>query len=191
MSSCAAFGPYGGPGNWRTPCTEVPAGSQTQGRRADASDRRAAGREGVSGKAYPPTAQHAMREGTRVGRNIEALLRGRPENVRPFRYKMIGQLAAIGHLRGIASIFGFRFSGFIAWLLWRGAYLFKLPGTVKKIRVMLEWLLDLCFPRDTVQLLSLQSVRSRRLEEVTESARTVESAEAAEAGPRPAPVQFG
>ena len=129
-----------------------------------------------AGKPYPTTAQHAMREGAQVGRNIAAALLGRPEHVRPFRYKMIGQLAAIGHLRGIASIFGLRFSGFFAWVLWRGAYLFKLPGTVKKVRVMLEWMLDLCFPRDTVQLLSLQSIRSGRIEELMESARAAESA---------------
>jgi NADH dehydrogenase len=112
----------------------------------------------TEGKAYPTTAQHAIRQGSRAGRNIEAVVRGRPDQVRPFRYKMIGQLAAIGHRRGVASIFGLRFSGLLAWLLWRSIYLFKLPTGQKKVRVMLEWALDLCFERDTVQLLNVQSV---------------------------------
>jgi NADH dehydrogenase len=101
-----------------------------------------------------------------VGRNIAAVLRANPESVRPFRYKMLGQLAAIGHRRGVASILGLRFSGFFAWFLWRGAYLSKLPSLSKKFRVMLEWTLDLCFARDTVQLLTIRSVRSGRLEEL-------------------------
>ena len=84
---------------------------------------------------------------------------------------MLGQLAAIGRQRGVASILGLQFSGFFAWLLWRSAYLIKLPSVIKKLRVMLEWTLDLCFPRDTVQLLTIQSVRSGRLDELIESAR--------------------
>jgi NADH dehydrogenase len=131
------------------------------------------------GKPYPTTAQHAIRQGTQVGRNIAAAFRGQPKQIRPFRYKMIGQLAAIGRQRGIASIFGLRFSGFIAWLLWRSAYLIKLPGIKKKLRVMLEWTLDLCFARDAVQLVTVQSVR--RVEELMESARAADSADAVEA----------
>jgi NADH dehydrogenase len=122
-----------------------------------------------SGKPYPSTAQHAIRQGSQVGRNIAAVLRANPEGVRPFRYKMLGQLAAIGHRRGVASILGLRFSGFFAWFLWRGAYLIKLPSLSKKFRVMLEWTLDLCFARDTVQLLTIRSVRSGRLEELLDS----------------------
>jgi len=122
-----------------------------------------------TGKFYPTTAQHAIRQGTQVGRNIAAALRANAEKVRPFRYKMLGQLAAIGHRRGVASILGLRFSGFFAWFLWRGAYLIKLPTLSKKLRVALEWMLDLCFERDTVQLLTIQSVRSGRLEELLDS----------------------
>jgi NADH dehydrogenase len=122
-----------------------------------------------TGKPYPTTAQHAMRQGIQVGRNIAAALRANPEKVRPFRYKMLGQLASIGRRRGVASILGLRFSGFFAWFLWRGAYLMKLPTPSKKFRVALEWILDLCFAPDTVQLLTIQSVRSGQLEELLDS----------------------
>jgi NADH dehydrogenase len=128
-----------------------------------------------SGKPYPTTAQHAIRQGAQVGRNIAAAIRGQPGEVRPFRFKMLGQLAAIGRQRGVASILGLRFSGFFAWLLWRSTYLIKLPTVTKKLRVMLEWTLDLCLPRDTVQFLTAETFRSGRLDEVMDSAREAES----------------
>jgi NADH:ubiquinone reductase (H+-translocating) len=136
-----------------------------------------------SGKPYPTTAQHAIRQGAQAGRNIAATIREHPEKVRPFRYKMLGQLAAIGRRRGVAIILGMRFSGFPAWFLWRGAYLIKLPSFAKKLRVMLEWTLDLCFARDTVQLLTVETVRSRRLDELIDSAHDGHSADTIEADP--------
>ena len=94
---------------------------------------------------------------------------------------MLGQFAAIGRQRGVATLLGLRFSGFVAWLLWRGAYLLMLPRLDRKIRVLLQWASRHCFARDTVQLLTVQSVRSGRLEELMDSARAAESADASEA----------
>ena len=99
-------------------------------------------------KAYPPTAQHALREGKTVADNVAAALRG--ESPRPFRFESIGQLVALGHRTAVAEIRGRQFSGVLAWLLWRGVYLGKLPGLEKKVRVLLDWMIDLFFPRDTV-----------------------------------------
>jgi NADH dehydrogenase len=134
------------------------------------------------GKPYPPTAQHAVRQGTEVGRNIAAALQGHLQSIRPFRYKMLGQFAAIGRKSAVATVLGVRFSGFFAWLLWRGAYLLMLPRLDRKVRVLLEWIVDACFARDTVQLLTVQSIQAGRLEELIDSARTIESADAAKAG---------
>jgi NADH dehydrogenase len=133
----------------------------------------------AAGKSYPPTAQHAVRQGGHVGRNIAAAVRGKPQLIRPFHYKMVGQFAAIGRQRAVATLFGLRFSGFIAWLLWRGAYLSMLPRLDRKVRVFLQWILDACFARDTVQLLTVHSISSGRLEELIESARTIEAGDAA------------
>jgi NADH dehydrogenase len=91
---------------------------------------------------------------------------------------MVGQFAAIGRRRAVATLFGVRFSGFIAWLLWRSAYLMMLPRIDRKIRVFFEWTLDVCFARDTVQLLTAESVASGHLEELMDSARAAESADA-------------
>src|SRR6266850_6766221 len=98
------------------------------------------------GKSHPPTAQHAIREGHVVAQNITAALLGRP--LRSFSFKTIGLLASIGRRTGVARIFGFNFSGFFAWWLWRTVYLSKLPGLDKKIRVAFDWTLDLLFPKD-------------------------------------------
>ena len=98
------------------------------------------------GGFYPPTAQHALREGSTAARNVAATLYGGRKE--PFRYSTVGQLAAIGRHTGVAGILGLNFSGFSAWWLWRTIYLSKLPRLEKKIRVALDWTLDLCFPKD-------------------------------------------
>jgi NADH dehydrogenase len=108
-----------------------------------------------TGGAHPPTAQHALREAKAVARNVAATLRGgRPA---PFDFRTIGQLAAIGRRTGVARIFGFNFSGFFAWWLWRTIYLSKLPRLEKKVRVAIDWTLDLLFARDLVQFLTVRA----------------------------------
>jgi NADH dehydrogenase len=134
---------------------------------------------GTSGRPYPPTAQHAVRQGMHAARNIAAAVRGEPAKIRPYRYEMLGQFAAIGRRRAVATLFGVRFSGFLAWLMWRGAYLLMLPRLERKARVFLQWMLELCFARDTVQLITAESVGARRLDELMESARAAESADKA------------
>jgi NADH dehydrogenase len=103
----------------------------------------------TTGRTCPPTAQHALREGKAAARNIVAAIRG--EQKRPFVFKTIGQLASIGKRTGVARILGVKFSGFVAWWLWRTIYLSKLPRFEKKLRVALDWTLDLLFSRDLVQ----------------------------------------
>ena len=100
------------------------------------------------GQSYPPTAQHAIREGTAAAENIAATIRGRP--IKEFRFRALGTLVALGHRTGAAEIRGWRFSGLLAWLMWRSIYLSKLPGMEKKVRVSLDWAIDLFFPRDIV-----------------------------------------
>ena len=108
-----------------------------------------------TGKAYPPTAQHAMREGKRLAQNITAEILGRTK--KPFVFSTIGLLAAIGRRTGVANILGLNFSGFIAWFLWRTIYLSKLPRFEKKVRVALDWTLDLFFSKDLVHFMILRS----------------------------------
>jgi NADH dehydrogenase len=109
-----------------------------------------------TGKFYPPTAQHALREGVTVAKNIEAAILGGP--LKPFRFKMLGQLASIGHHTGVAMVFGIKFSGFIAWSFWRSVYLMKLPRLAKKLRVMASWTLDIFFGQEIEQMITLRDV---------------------------------
>jgi NADH dehydrogenase len=68
-------------------------------------------------------------------------------------------LAAIGHHTGVAMVCGMKFSGFIAWWLWRSVYLLKLPRLAKKLRVVIAWTLDLLFGRDITQIITLRDVQ--------------------------------
>jgi NADH:ubiquinone reductase (H+-translocating) len=108
-----------------------------------------------AGTFYPPTAQHAIREAKVLAQNIAASLRG--GELRPFKFKIIGQLAAIGRRSGVAEIYGFKFSGYIAWFLWRTIYLAKLPGFQNKVRVAIDWTLYQIFSKNIVQLPTLQA----------------------------------
>jgi NADH dehydrogenase len=112
----------------------------------------------VSKLPYPPTAQHALREGKVIGRNIELRLKG--QQPKPFQYKAPGQLAAIGRRTGVARIFGLKFSGIIGFMLWRSVYLMKLPRLEKKLRVALQWALDTIFERDLGQYITPRDVAS-------------------------------
>lgn len=108
-----------------------------------------------TGKPHPPTAQHALREAKVVAKNIAAAVKG--DALTPFAFRTIGQLAAIGRRTGVARVFGFNFSGFPAWWLWRTIYLSKLPRLEKKIRVAIDWTLDLMFSKDFVQFLTVRA----------------------------------
>jgi NADH:ubiquinone reductase (H+-translocating) len=102
-----------------------------------------------TGQYHPPTAQHALRQGKTLANNLIATLRG--GTLKAFSFSTIGQLAAIGRRTGVANIFGINFSGFLAWWMWRTIYLSKLPRFEKKLRVALDWTLDLLFSKDLVQ----------------------------------------
>jgi NADH:quinone reductase (non-electrogenic) len=115
------------------------------------------------GGYYPPTAQHALREARTLARNLLAAIRGGEKKV--FTFKTIGQLAAIGRRTGVAQIFGFNFSGFLAWWLWRTIYLSKLPRFEKKLRVALDWTLDLLFSKDLVQFITFRAPAVSDMEE--------------------------
>lgn len=113
-----------------------------------------------TGKSCPPTAQHALRQGKVVAENILAAISG--AHKRPFKFKTLGALASIGKRTGVARILGINFSGFVAWWLWRTIYLSKLPRFEKKVRVALDWALDLLFSKDLVQFMDVNAGKRER-----------------------------
>ena len=100
-----------------------------------------------TGKPYPPTAQHAVREAKIVSENIISSIRVK-DSEKPFVYSSKGSMAKIGKRNGVALLMGTKIHGFAAWVLWRQYYLSTLPTTEKKFRVAIDWFADLFFPRD-------------------------------------------
>jgi NADH dehydrogenase len=109
------------------------------------------------GKPSPPTAQFAVRQAKQLSRNLAAVLSGKPTE--PFRYHPLGAFASIGNRRAVGLTFGLRFSGFPAWFLWRGIYLSKMPTLARKVQIAFDWLWQVFFPRDIVQLNLWQTER--------------------------------
>lgn len=112
-------------------------------------------------KPCPPTAQFALREAEILARNIAAQLKGVP--ARKFHFDSLGALCVVGHQTACAELTipfarnkTMRFSGLLAWFMWRGIYLSKLPGLERKMRVLMDWTIELFFPRDIVQTIDLK-----------------------------------
>ena len=97
-------------------------------------------------KPSAPTGQFAERQGRQAALNLVRILKGEP--TQPFRFKALGQLCSIGGYQAVAEMLGMHISGFLAWLMWRGVYLFKLPTWSRRIKVALDWSWDVLFPRD-------------------------------------------
>ena len=121
----------------------------------------AAARDAKTGKMCAPTAQFALRQAEVLAKNIHAQLKGR--STRTFHFDSLGALCVVGHQTACAELTvpfartrSIRFSGLLAWLMWRGIYLSKLPGIERKIRVLMDWTVELFFPRDIVQTIDLR-----------------------------------
>ncbi len=82
--------------------------------------------------------------------NILVALRGGTPRI--FDFKGLGKMGSLGHRSAVAEAFGFKLSGFIAWWMWRTVYWLKLPSIERRLRVAVDWTLDLAFPPDTVKL---------------------------------------
>jgi NADH dehydrogenase len=108
-----------------------------------------------TGQPCPPTAQFALREAHTLAHNLFATVRGLP--LHPFHFAALGALCVVGHHTACAEIKGVRFSGLFAWFLWRGIYVAKLPSLERKVRVMVDWIVELFFPRDIVQTLEFDN----------------------------------
>jgi len=108
----------------------------------------------------PPTAQFAIAEARALARNLLAAHNGEP--ARAFSYRSRGQMAAIGHRKGVANLLGVLLSGLPAWLLWRAYYLSQMPTLRRKLRIFVEWTWGMFFPNDITHL---RFTRSAELDE--------------------------
>ncbi len=118
--------------------------------------------------ACPPTGQHALRQGRRVGRNVAATLgTGR---VKPFSYRTLGVFVDMGQGQAVAETVGLRWRGRIAWVLARSYHLAMMPGVKRKLRLLVDWNVELAFGRDFSELGQLGHPASRADPDVGEAA---------------------
>jgi NADH dehydrogenase len=93
----------------------------------------------------PPTCQHALRQARRLAANLTG-------DVRPYGYRMLGQVATLGRFKGIAEVPGLHLWGFAGWFVTRTYHLYQLPLLSRKLRVVVDWTTALFFRRDVVEL---------------------------------------
>jgi NADH dehydrogenase len=109
------------------------------------------------GGFMPPTAQHGMRQGRHLGRNVRASLVG--GTLEPFAYRSLGAVCSLGRYKGIAVVGNVRLRGFPAWFLHRTYHLYAMPTLTRKAKIAADWTVALLFPRDLAQLGSLEHPR--------------------------------
>jgi NADH:ubiquinone reductase (H+-translocating) len=101
--------------------------------------------DATPGRPDPPTSQHALRQARRLAKNLAG-------DAKPYRYRMLGQVATLGRYRGIADVLGIPFRGFVGWWLTRTYHLYQLPLFSRKLRVVVDWTVALFFRRDIAEL---------------------------------------
>ncbi|MFB5612584.1 MAG: NAD(P)/FAD-dependent oxidoreductase [Nitrosarchaeum sp.] len=101
-------------------------------------------------RPFAPTAQLAEAQAKIAAHNLSALIKNLEK--KKFEYHSKGQMAIIGKRTGIATFLGMNISGLLAWLIWRNVYLSKITLPDKKVRVFLDWIIDLLFDRDISRL---------------------------------------
>ena len=104
------------------------------------------------GAPLPMVAPVAMQMGICAGRSI--LARERGESAPPFRYRDKGSMATIGRSAAVASAFGMKFRGYLAWLVWLLLHLYYLIGFRNRIVVMLNWIWYYWFHERQVRLIT-------------------------------------
>jgi NADH dehydrogenase len=103
-----------------------------------------------TGEPYVATAQVALRQGRALAAQLEADLTGRAR--RPFRFKLLGEMAPLSRRTAVADLMGWKLTGFPAWFLWKTVYMLKLPTVATRVRVVLDWTVELFFERDVSEL---------------------------------------
>src|SRR5829696_1205056 len=100
-------------------------------------------REGQDGKIVPPTAQAAVQQGHVVARNVLKTIDGREDDLERFEYRPLGQLVELGSDFAVNEVMGVRFTGLLAAIFWRMAYLVRLNSPQSKVRVAADWIVGL------------------------------------------------
>ncbi|TYB68863.1 NAD(P)/FAD-dependent oxidoreductase [Nonomuraea sp. PA05] len=106
------------------------------------------------GEYTAPNAQHAVRQGKLLGRNLVAYVRGR--RLKPYRHAYLGSVAGLGHHQGVAQVYRIKLTGVLGWLAHRAYHLGWVPTARHKAAVLADWLLAGVFRRETVRLEAIE-----------------------------------
>jgi NADH dehydrogenase len=109
------------------------------------------------GELTGPSAQHAVRQATRLAGNLVAVLRGKAPT--EYRHKYVGSVASLGLHKGVAQVYGIKVKGLPAWFMHRTYHLMRIPSINRKIRVTIDWTLALFLRREVVALGELHEPR--------------------------------
>ena len=103
-----------------------------------------------SGAPYAATAQVALRQGRALAGQLEAELAGRER--KPFDFRPLGEMVPLSRHTAVADLSGWKLYGFPAWFMWKTVYMLKLPTLAARLRVVLDWTVELLFERDVSEL---------------------------------------
>ena len=103
------------------------------------------------GELCPPTAQHAIRQGKLLAKNVAVAL-GASGQIKPFTFKTLGSFAELGRHNAVANLMGVRVKGFLAWAICRFYHLAWMPGLDRKSRLIADWSTEIIFPRDIAEM---------------------------------------
>ena len=105
--------------------------------------------KGVGGYCVP-NAQHAVRQGNILAKNIVGDLRG--DVPKEYRHDNLGAVTTLGLGIGVFQSGKFAFTGLLAWFAHRGYHGLAIPMWERKIRVFSNWILSFFLRRDIVSI---------------------------------------
>ncbi|WP_025273711.1 NAD(P)/FAD-dependent oxidoreductase [Haloglycomyces albus] len=104
-----------------------------------------------------PSAQHAVRQAQVLADNVYAKYIN--TELKAYEHKYIGSVAGLGLYKGVAHVYGMKVRGFMAWLMHRGYHLMKVPGTSRKARILVDWIVTSLSSREMAQLSEIEEGR--------------------------------
>jgi NADH dehydrogenase len=115
--------------------------------------------EDAQGRPLPMVAPVAMQQALVAAKNITRLTQGL--ELRPFVYKDPGMLATIGRNEAVAEFSGFKFRGFLAWVVWLVVHIWQLIGFRNRLLVLINWAWSYLFYDLGVRIISQKKVATQ------------------------------
>jgi NADH:quinone reductase (non-electrogenic) len=93
-----------------------------------------------NGEIIPPNAQAAVQEGKTLAKNVLAAIDG--DELERFEFRPQGQLVELGSDFAVNEVMGLHFTGRLASIFWRIAYLTRLDSPQVGTRIVADWIVS-------------------------------------------------